>query len=322
MSQFLLESFRQYNERKKADRQFVSDCKRIKQLLEPTPLNCDDVYFLLLTPLIEVSWVDGRIGRYEQDAILRAAERYRILSNEENFFVLMERLSTRPHAKHYEAWWNELGERLDALALPELAALASHLFEQTKYIAGLGQKQLFGLWRGHHAGADEIEVLQQAEMRIRSLEQRLAKNGVKPSESDEMLKLVPLVDVAWADGRVTKKERKLIFDSFFDLGIRPTSENIQRLLSWLNLSPNGEFVRKSIERLKDRLEALPEDKRAAEKYGLISLCTLVAEASGGTKDFLAGGSRICDEEIVAVKRIAAILNGAIDRGGEPKRGKK
>ncbi|MBK6751367.1 MAG: hypothetical protein IPG67_15560 [Acidobacteria bacterium] len=71
MSQFLLESFRQYKERMRADRRFETDCKRIRQLLEHSELSSNELFILLLTPLIEISWVDGRIGRYEQDAILR-----------------------------------------------------------------------------------------------------------------------------------------------------------------------------------------------------------------------------------------------------------
>lgn len=322
MSQFLLESYRQYKERMRADRRFETDCQRIRQLLEHSTLDSNELFILLLTPLIEVSWVDGRIGRYEQDAILRAADTYGILSKEANFFVLMDRLSTRPHAKEYETWWKDIGDRLKTLALPETAAIASHLLEQTKYIAGLGQKQIFGLWRGHNAGPSEVEVLKRAERRIRSLEQLSANAEREDDDTEELLKLVPLVEVAWADGHITKKERKLIFDSFFDLGIRPTNDNIQRLLSWLKLSPNGDFVQRSLERLKERFESLSEDERAEEKYSLISQCTLVAEASGGSSSFHGGGSRICYEEIVAVKRIAAILNGAFDRGNKPKGGIK
>lgn len=322
MSQFLRESFRQYKDRMRADRRFETDCKRIRQILERAKLSSDKLYILILSPMIEVAWVDGRIGRYEQDAILHAADIYGIFHDEGNFFVLMDRLSSRPNIKDYESWWKSVDDGLRYLPLPDTAALASHLLEQTKYIAGLGQKQLFGLWRGHNAGPDEVEVLKEAEKRIKALERRSASKESSDKESEELLKLVPLVKVAWADGRITKKERKLIFDSFFDLGIRPTNENIQRVLSWLKLSPSSDFLTKSIHRLKERFEALSEDERAHEKYSLISHCTLVAEASGGTSDFPAGGKRICEEEIVAVKRIASILNGAFDRGKKPKGGKK
>lgn len=321
MSQFLLESFRQYKERMRADRRFDTDCKRIREILEHSNLDNDELFIQILTPMIEVSWVDGRIGRYEQDAILHAGDRYGLFGKEANFFVVMDRLSTRPTAKDHERWWDEINSELRVLPLPETAAIASHLLEQTKYIAGLGQKQLFGLWRGHNAGPDEVLVLKGAEKRIKALEQRSAANDNNDLESDQLLKLVPLVEVAWADGRISKRERKLILDSFFDLGIRPTNDNIQRLLSWLKVSPSGDFLTRSLARLKKRFESLSEDDRANEKYSLISQCTLVAEASGGTSDFEGGGARICDEEIIAVKRIASILNGALDRGKTLKGGK-
>ena len=312
MSQFLLESLRRYKERVRADRRFQTDLTRVRRLAEHSRIASDEFFLCLLTPLIEVSWVDGSIGRYEQDAILRAGDRYGLFTKDENFYVLMERLSARPTAGEYGALWSEIFERLRTVRLPATAAIASHLLEQTKYVAGLGQKQVVGFWRGHQAGPDELEALRSTEQRLGDLEINSSYSGTGGS-SDDLLKLVPHVNVAWADGRITKRERRLIFDSFFELGIKPTDDNIQHLLSWLKLTPSSDFMQRAFQRLRERFESLPADESANEKYSLISHCTLVAEASGGTSDYVAGGARICDEEIVAVKRIAAILNGAMYR---------
>lgn len=144
MSQFLLESLRRYKERVRADRRFQTDLTRVRRLAEHSRIASDEFFLCLLTPLIEVSWVDGSIGRYEQDAILRAGDRYGLFTKDENFYVLMERLSARPTAGEYGALWSEIFERLRTVRLPATAAIASHLLEQTKYVAGLGQKQVVG----------------------------------------------------------------------------------------------------------------------------------------------------------------------------------
>ena len=143
MSQFLLKSLAHYKERLRQTRRFETDCLRVRELLEIAQLDDDDIFILLLTPLIEIAWVDGRIGRYEQDAILHAADRYGLLRKEANFFILMDRLSSRPNPKDYENWWEQISGRFRLVTLPETAAIASHLLEQSKHIAGLGQKQLF-----------------------------------------------------------------------------------------------------------------------------------------------------------------------------------
>ena len=84
-------------------------------------------------------------------------------------------------------------------------------------------------------------------------------------------------------------------------------------MKWLELSPDDEFITASLQKLRQEFELLDDDRRADEKYGLISKCTMVAEASGGNSASPSGGHRICAEEIAAVKHIARLLAGAVDR---------
>ncbi len=270
----------------------------------------------MLTPMIEVAWVDGRIGRPEQNAILKTAEFYGLLRADENFVEIMSRLSTRPTAAMIELWWDGIADLLSGLPVGQTAAISSLVLAQTRYVADLGQKQIFGMWRGHSSGEDELSKLKETEERFSSLEMRQPQSGsgTKKRGINNRLKLLPLVKVAWADGRITKRERQMIFDSLFDLGVDPNNENLTQLLGWLEISPKDEFFHESLEKLRAGLETLNDDERAKEKYSLISQCTLVAEVSGGDSNFPAGGKRICDEEITAVKQIAKILTGAIKRG--------
>ena len=47
------------------------------------------------------------------------------------------------------------------------------------------------------------------------------------------LALVPLVEVAWADGTLSRKERKAILEAAADNGVRPGKPSYELLESWL-----------------------------------------------------------------------------------------
>ena len=315
MNNFLMQGIQEYRKLTTRERQFMGYAGRIRNLLQITGRTSEEAYVLMLTPMIEVAWVDGRIGRAEQNAILRTAEIYELLGDDETFVEIMARLSSRPPAATIELWWKGIADLLSGLPVGQTAAISSLMLGQTRYVAELGQKQIFGMWRGHSSGENEQNKLEETEKRFSSLETRQPATGsaAKKNSIDNHLKLLPLVKVAWADGRITKRERQMIFDSLFDLGVDPNNENLNRLLGWLEISPKDEFFRESLEKLRAGLETLSDDEHANEKYSLISQCTLVAEASGGDSNPPSGGARICDEEITAVKQIARILNGAIGR---------
>ncbi|MBK8466947.1 MAG: TerB family tellurite resistance protein [Chloracidobacterium sp.] len=313
MDNFLLQGIEAYRNQTTRERKFVGYARRIRSLLQTAGRTSDDTFLLMLTPLIEVAWVDGRVGRFEQNAVLKTAEIYGLLKDDVNFVEIMTRLSSRPHASVMETLWNDIADRLYGLPLGMTAAISSLMLEQTRYVADLGQKQIYGLWRGHSSGTDEEINFQQTEKRLSRLDTKESQLNSKTEKNgiSDHLKLLPLVKVAWADGRITKRERQMIFDSLFDLGVDPSDENLNQLLHWLELSPKEDFFQESLEKLRAGLETLDDDERAKEKYSLISQCTLIAEVSGGDSNFPAGGRRICDEEITAVKQIARILNGAI-----------
>jgi hypothetical protein len=123
-----------------------------------------------------------------------------------------------------------------------------------------------------------------------------------------LLHLIPLVQVAWAEGRVTKRERTLILKAAALRGIERGTPNYERLLSWLDFRPSDEFFEKSLMLISTVLHSLPTDVCEDSKIDLLSLCIQVAQVSGGELGFAAGGHRICLEEIALIKRIAAELN--------------
>lgn len=316
MESFVMQGIEAYRDQTARERKFVGYARRIRSLLRAAGRTSDEAFLLMLTPMIEVAWVDGRVGRAEQNAILKSADIYGLLRDDGNFVEIMTRLSSRPHAATIEKLWDDIADQLSGLPLGMTAAISSLMLGQTRYVADLGQKQIFGLWRGHCSGRDEEINFGETEKRLSRFETKESQtsSGSEKNGIADHLKMLPLVKVAWADGRITKRERQMIFDSLFDLGVDPNNDNLNQLLHWLELSPKEEFFHDSLEKLRAGLEELDDDERAKEKYSLISQCTLVAEVSGGDPDSHAGGPRICDEEITAVKQIARILNGAINRG--------
>lgn len=317
MTEFLNQSLREFEKHNENREKFVFAARRIKHLVQTAGDPSDDLALLLLTPMIEIAWTDGRVGRAEQNAILEAAEAFGLIENQTTGLVVMDRLTTRPTVQELHGWWDDLSRSLNFMPMGQMLAVISLLLEQSRYIAGLGQKEVYGLWRGYKAGADErvsLGVVEQRLERLNDDRQSKETNGTPAAAShpDDCLAVLPLIKVAWADGRITKRERQLIFDSLFDLGVQPTNDNLKTLLKWLELRPEDEFFNASISKLRSGLEKLDHDTRSDTKYSLLSQCTLVAEASGGDTTDTSGGAKICREEVETVKHIARLLSGAIE----------
>lgn len=127
-------------------------------------------------------------------------------------------------------------------------------------------------------------------------------------ETVKLLFLVPIVQVAWAEGKVTNRERRLIFAAAREQDIEENSLAYQKLADWLIERPAEEFFDESLQLIRMILQTLPREKQQESKINLFSHCTEVAAASGGTAGFLGGGYRICEEERAAIQHVAVELN--------------
>lgn len=297
----------EYQKRKLAKSEFVEHTSRIKQILELGNAERSHIGLIVLTPLISIAWTDGKVGRIEQDAIVSVADEYGIFENEEVYLTLLERLRTRPHRELIQELWAELAFHCEGLDAANSAAFASHLYQQTRYVGELSEEYTFGGWRMYRAGAGEKDHLADTQARISGLILKDTENRA----SDELKKVVPLIAVAWADGRITRLERQMIFNTLVEMNIPESEENLLTLAEWLELRPDDSFFTEALHDIKNEIAAAGPDVGTEQKYDIISRCTLVAEASGGEIGFAGGGVRICDEEIQTVKQIARILNSAM-----------
>ena len=100
-------------------------------------------------------------------------------------------------------------------------------------------------------------------------------------ETVRLVLLVPLVQVAWADGEVTGRERNFILEVARLRGIEQDGPVRRQLVNWLDHRPSEEFFQATLRFIGRLLEVLPMKERTARKRALISYCTRVAAASGG-----------------------------------------
>lgn len=122
-----------------------------------------------------------------------------------------------------------------------------------------------------------------------------------------LLQIVPLVQIAWADGRVSQGERSLILEAARLHGVKEESPAFTKLLAWLAEPPPESFFATTLRVVAAMYESMPSDLRESRRQDLVSACTRVAEVSGAIIGFVGGGSRICDEERDLLRRVAAAI---------------
>ncbi len=116
-------------------------------------------------------------------------------------------------------------------------------------------------------------------------------------EAAKLFDLVVLAEVAWADGRIQRAERALIFDVVRARGFDPASEPAQRLAALLEERPSAAFFDEARALCRDLLAA----RGTASCATALALCRKVAEAAGGAFGFRRA---VSPEEAAALDRIA------------------
>ena len=189
---------------------------------------------------------------------------------------------------------------LDSLAKQKsIAVRKAALQTETRPRAPLQQQKLSALERhemGRVLGIEDEAILL-----------RLQQIGFT-HETIALLYFVPVILTAWAEGRLTRRERELIFAVAEQRGIKPNSEAYLKLLEWLIESPGKDFLEQSLQAIRDLLQTVSVNERAARQQEIVYHCTLIAEASGGLAGWLGLGSNICPEEQQMLNSIVTKLN--------------
>ena len=132
---------------------------------------------------------------------------------------------------------------------------------------------------------------------------RLLELGITAS-TVAPLALVPLVAVAWADGRMAEKEKAAILAAAHAEGLVEGSTAHKLLESWLR-SPPEPTLRVAWEQYTTALYSrLDPQHRAALSAQILGRARNVAEAAGG---FLGFGSKVSEEEEAVLENLTRIL---------------
>jgi hypothetical protein len=121
---------------------------------------------------------------------------------------------------------------------------------------------------------------------------RLIELGLGP-ETVLALVLIPLVSVAWADGRIEPRERAALLKAAEERGVKEGSPARRLLESWMERQPGTRLLDAWKRFVPALWGLLGEAERRAIHARMIDLARGVAEAAGG---FLGLGSKISPAE--------------------------
>lgn len=120
-------------------------------------------------------------------------------------------------------------------------------------------------------------------------------------DSARIFDLMPLVAVAWADGKIQRAERAKILGLLEARGIEVDSEAFSTMESMLESQPDETFMRETMLALRDVLGTQPGKAKS-----IVELCIAVAAASGGLLGLGIGGN-VSDKERQRIGEITASL---------------
>ena len=119
--------------------------------------------------------------------------------------------------------------------------------------------------------------------------------------------LEPLVQVAWAEGKVTEPERESILRFARSRGIEDGSPAQAQLLAWLQTRPPQAVFDTAIEVIKAGLAEFPANEREERIAKILQACREVSEASGGLAKALGVGSGVSSDERSVLDVVTAAL---------------
>ena len=120
--------------------------------------------------------------------------------------------------------------------------------------------------------------------------------------------LAPLVEVAWADGRVKKEERSTVLKLARERSIEAGSQSYKCLEQWLDVRPTDEFFATALIVLKAGFSVLPHAEREERIRTVLDACEAVAQASAGITH-LFGLDGVSSVEAAILQGIERALRG-------------
>jgi tellurite resistance protein len=130
-------------------------------------------------------------------------------------------------------------------------------------------------------------------------------------ETVMLLHIVPLLQMAWAEGGVSDAERALIIEAARARRIEEGSAADRQLSTWLTTRPSADFFEHTLRAISAILQIRPPDEREDSERDLLAYCMAIASASGG----ILGFGKVSPEEQEVFARISQAIERA--RGSVP-----
>lgn len=134
----------------------------------------------------------------------------------------------------------------------------------------------------------------------------LVKMEVTP-ESLAALSLIPLVQVAWADGEIQDTERDAILKAAAENGMKTDSPGYQLLENWLATQPESSLSQTWVNYAQSLSSLLEADQRKVMETEVLDRARKIALAAGG---FLGLGSKISQAEKNVLAELAKVFADA------------
>ena len=122
-------------------------------------------------------------------------------------------------------------------------------------------------------------------------------------ETVMLLHLVPLLQMAWAEGSVSDSERDLILEAARARGVDKDSAADRQLAAWLTDRPSEELFEKTLRAIAAILQLRPLEERDASEKDLVTRLTAIASASGG----ILGFGKVSPQEQEVLARITQAM---------------
>ena len=167
------------------------------------------------------------------------------------------------------------------------------------------------------ASLDEVAQALAEKLRVDNAElvKRIQQLGLN-HETGPAILLAPLVQVAWAEGKVSEAERATVLEIAEARGLQPGTPAHQKLLEWLRQRPADAVFELALEAMKAGYAVLPPFERVEREKALVDACRRVAQASGGGLGRLLGmGDGTSGDEAAVLDAITAKLRSGVPRTG-------
>jgi hypothetical protein len=162
------------------------------------------------------------------------------------------------------------------------------------------QEKLAAMKRKLDAQASREELRKASGMTDDAVLDQLVALGMR-GNTIAALSLVPLIQVAWADGAIQDNERTAILQGAHGKGLEEGSDGYELLQRWLERQPGDELFTAWEAYIKALASQLNDEQNRLLKNQIVGFAKMVAAAAGG----ILGFGKVSSSEEKVLQRIEA-----------------